>query len=142
MTFSVEERIDAPSAEVWRHLADPALMVEWMDGVESMRSGNGGALMEGGELLFRSRRKERSSTVVELRPERAMTLRSVQGPVTATYRYRMAPDDRGVRVTLDADCKARGVAFLFKPLISFMIRRVDGGQLKALKTIVEGPAQQ
>ncbi len=144
MTFAVAERIDAAPAKVWHYLTDPALMITWMNGIEAMRSDDGGPLRKGGTLVFTARGKERSSTVIELQREHAMTLRSTQGPVTATYRYRMKPDgdaNQGVRMTLEADCRARGPALLFMPLINLMIRRVDSGQLKALKSLVEGSAQ-
>ncbi len=136
MIFSVEETIEAPVGVVWRHLTDPAIMTAWMSGIEDMRLRDGGVLALGSELVFTARGAKRSTKVVEFIPEQSISLQSVQGPVTATYRYTVAPEGTATRVTLQADCAARGLAKLFMPLLRPLIRRTDGGQLKALNTAI------
>ena len=137
MIFTVEEWIEASAQEVWQHLAEPAAMSAWMSGIDDMRTADGGPVTEGSELLFVARGKERTSRVVEFHAAEALTLRSAQGPITATYRYRLRPDGAGCRATLEAECAATGWGRIMVPLIAPLIRRTDGGQMQALKQVVE-----
>jgi uncharacterized protein YndB with AHSA1/START domain len=136
MVLFAEETIDAGPDLVWRHLTTPDLMTAWMPGIESMKTRDGGPLRVDSELIFRARGADRVSDVVEYRAGERLALRSSQGPFTATYTYDIARDGAATRVTLTAECTAKGVAKFIAPLIRAMIRRVDGGQLKALKVAV------
>lgn len=133
MIFSVEETIDAPRETVWRYMTDPATMPDWMAGIENMRLADGQSMGEGAELLFAARGADRRSTVATFAPPETLVLRSVQGPVTATYRYTLTADGAVTRASLQANCAAKGWMRLVMPLLRSMIRRVDGGQLKALR---------
>lgn len=137
MIFMVEEWIEASAQEVWQHLAEPAAMNAWMSGIDDMRTADGGPMTEGSELHFIARGKERSTRVVEFRAAEALTLRSTQGPITATYRYHLRPDGARCRATLEAECTATGWGRIVVPLIAPLIRRTDGGQMQALKQVVE-----
>ena len=61
-----------------------------------------------------------------------MVLRSVQGSVTADYRYAVEPAGAGSRLTLDADVRTRGVVRLLAPVIRAAIRMADRSQLDRL----------
>ena len=139
MIFEVEQRIEAPVDRVWRHLSDPALMAAWMAGVEAMRSADGRPLALGSRLLFQARGAERTREVVAFEAGRQLDLRSVQGPITATYSYRLTPEGKATHVALAADCVAKGPAVLLTPLLRPLIRRADSGQLRALAEAVAAP---
>ena len=98
MIFEVEDRIDRSAAEVWRHLTEPDLMAAWMTSVDGLRTADGGPLRDGTRLVFTVRGAERESEVVEFETERLLSLRSTQGPVTATYRYELQPIDAATTV--------------------------------------------
>lgn len=139
MIFSVEETIDAPIDEVWRYLTETSLMQTWMPGLEQLRSHDGKPLSANSRLFFKARGRQRQSDVVAFRTCECIALRSTQGPLTATYTYGIEPagvDGGTTRVTLDADCVAKGLAKVFAPLLRTMIRRADGGQLSRLKAVV------
>lgn len=138
MIFEAEETIQAPVETVWAHMTDPASMARWMAGIDSMRTADGAPIDAGSQLIFHTRGKERSSDVHRFEPHRAMTLVSIQGPVTAEYGYRIVNgSDESTTVALQADCTARGWFRLVLPLLKPMIRRVDGNQLLDLKKLVE-----
>lgn len=134
--FTATEKIAAPASVVWRYFADPEAMGRWMPGIDAMHSRDDRPLGPGSEIVFVARGAERTSWVETCQPERELTLRSTQGPVTATYRYRLEPEDGATRVTLQARCNAKGLVKIVMPLIAIAIRRVDGKQLVALREAI------
>ncbi|SDU84984.1 SRPBCC family protein [Jiangella alkaliphila] len=106
-----------------------------MPGVDAVRPG--GETEVGTTLTVHARGKDRTSTIVALEPGRAVTLRSVQGGVTADYRYTCEPAATGTTVSLVADVRTAGLWRLLGPLIRSAIRRADAGQLDAFKRAVE-----
>ncbi len=67
-----------------------------------------------------------------------MTLRSVQGAVTADYVYSVDPvADEASRVTLTADVTTSGGMKVLAPLIRSAIAKADRGQLARFKAFVE-----
>lgn len=133
--FDVTTLIDRPVTAVWAALTDWPRAADWMPGVESVRPG--GETEVGTTLTVHARGKDRTSTIVALEPGRAVTLRSVQGGVTADYRYTCEPAAAGTTVSLVADVRTAGLWRLFGPLIRSAIRRADAGQLDAFKRAVE-----
>ena len=123
--FTAETRINRPAEEVWKRLTDWESAPRWMPGVTAMRADGPSA------LLVTARGKERRSEIVALDPGRTITLRSVQGGVTADYRYTCAADGDGTVVRLVADCRMTGPIRLLGPVIRSAIRRADGGQLQS-----------
>lgn len=136
--FSARATIDRPIEEVWASLIDWDKAPRWMRGIDSMSSD--GETTVGTRLEFVARGRERTSEVVGLEPGRSVTLRSVQGGVSADYAYRLEPvSPEATAITLDATCDADGLGWrIAGPLIRFAMRRSDGGQLDALKAEVEG----
>lgn len=134
--FAVKTTINRPVDDVWRTLVDWSLAPRWMPGVDSMVAN--GPNEVGTELLFRARGKDRPSTIAALDVGRAITLRSVQGGVTADYRYRVEPaGDSATVVHLDADCSTTGVWSVIGPLVRSAMKRTDSGQLEALRELLE-----
>ena len=131
-TLSVEEEIHRPAAEVWEALTDWKNAHKWMPGVEGMSAE--GETAAGTKLTFRARGAERSSEIVHCDAGKSIVLRSVQGGVTADYRYEILDlDGRSTRVTLVADCRVTGPLLLsiVSPLLRIAIRMSDGKQLTA-----------
>lgn len=128
--FEVTETIARPVETVWQVLTDWDRAPDWMPGVE-------GARADGTTLRFRARGKERTSQISAVDPGRSITLTSVQGGVRADYRYAITPAGAGTRTTLTADCEFTGLWRLAAPALRGLIRRTDGGQLTALKRLIE-----
>ncbi len=137
-TISVGETINRPPEEVWAVLTDWPGAVRWMNGIESMSID--GETVEGARVQFFTRGQDRESVIARCDPGRSVTLRSRQGGVTADYTYSVEPAGDGrSRVSLEAECQFSGLQYLLLgPLIRFAIRRTDGGQIAALKRVVEG----
>ena len=136
-TISVTETIDRSPGEVWEVLTDWPGAVRWMNGIESMSIE--GETVEGAHIRFHTRGQDRDSVITHCDPGRSITLRSQQGGVTADYTYSIeALGASSSRVSLEAECHFSGLLFrLLGPLIGFAIRRTDGGQIAALKRVIE-----
>ena len=127
--FTAETTIDGPVDAVWARLVDWDTAARWMSGVDELRAQ--GPTAAGTTLVFTTRGKQRTGQIVALDPGRSVTLRSIQGGVTADYVYTCVQHDKGTRVSLVADCSITGPVRLLGPVIRYAIRRADGGQLDA-----------
>ena len=137
-TLSIEESIQRPVPQVWEALTDWTNAHRWMPGIDEMTAG--GETAAGTKLTFRARGAERSSTIIHCDVGRSVVLRSVQGGVTADYRYEVHEiGERSARVTLVANCQITGLRWrVVSPLLRLAIRFSDGKQLRLLKAMVEG----
>lgn len=133
--FLVAEVIDRPAETVWSVLTDWRRAPDWMSGVDGVREAGG--TEPGTTLRFVARKRERTSEVTAVRPGESITLTSVQGGVRADYTYSVEPAEGTTRATLVADVTAGGLWRAFAPALRAMIRRTDGGQLAALKRLIE-----
>lgn len=127
--FTADTTIDRPVDVVWARLIDWDFAARWMPGVDALRAQ--GPTEIGTKLTFTTRGKERAGQIAALDPGRSITLRSVQGGVTADYVYRCTPNGDGTRVSLVADCRITGPVRLLSPMIRSAIRRADSDQLDA-----------
>jgi carbon monoxide dehydrogenase subunit G len=127
--FTALTTIDRPVAAVWARLVDWDGAARWMSGVDALRAD--GPTATGTTLVFTTRGKQRTGQIAALDPGRSITLRSVQGGVTADYVYTCARYGEGTRVSLMADCTVTGPVRLLSPMIRSAIRRADSGQLNA-----------
>lgn len=136
-TISVSEMIDCPPDQVWATLTDWPSAIRWMNGIESMSIE--GETVEGARVRFFTRGKHRDSLITHCEPGHAITLRSQQDGVTADYTYSLeSVGESQTRVSLVAECEFSGLRYrLLGPLIRFAIGRTDGGQIAALKRVIE-----
>ncbi len=125
--FTTTTTVGYPVGTVWERLVEWDAAHRWMPGVEAVRAE--GPIAAGSTVVFTARGKERRATVAALEPGRSITLRSVQGAVTADYTYECVTEGPATRVSLVADCVMTGPAQLLAPVIRYAIRRADGGQL-------------
>ena len=135
IAFEVEERVARPPQVVWDRLTDWASAPLWMAGIDAMQAR--GPTAVGTTLVFTARGKQRPSEITRVEDGRSVTLTSRQGPVTAAYTYRCEPDGDGTRIGLVADCQIRGPLRLLAPLLRWAVARTDGGQMRALKQVLE-----
>ena len=137
-SFSVEEIIRRPASQVWDTLTDWSNAHRWMPGIDRMESH--GDTVAGTQLTFQPRGADRTTTITRCDVGRSITLRSVQGGVTADYTYEVHDLGDASRVTLVASCNFQGTWWcVIAPLLRLVIRFTDGKQLKQLKALVEGP---
>ncbi len=136
IAFTAETTIAKPATEVWAALVDWDNATEWMPGIDDFRAD--GPTEVGATLAFHARGKERPATIAALEPGRSIVLRSVQGGVSADYRYDVKIlDDSTTSIALVADCTTTGAWRLLAPMLRFAMRKTDGRQLDRLKDYIE-----
>ena len=135
--FSARATLDHAPVEVWAYLTDLGNAPQWMRGVEAFEQITPGPLQVGTCLRFRARGKQRECRVTALIPCEQLALTSVQGGVTATYTYMLAPDGDGTELTLEASCTATGLWTLIHPLIVFAMKRSDASHVTNLKAAMD-----
>ena len=135
IAFEVEERVAKRPPLVWARLTDWDGAPQWMDGIDSMAAD--GPTQVGTTLLFHARGKSRPSEITRLVEGQEVTLTSRQGPVSASYTYRCQPAEDGTLLHLVADCEICGPLRIVGPLLRRLLKRTDGGQLRALKRVLE-----
>ena len=134
--FAVETTITKPADQVWQALTDWSNAHQWMAGVDWLKAEGEAAV--GTRITFRARDQDRTSTITSWQPGRSFVLRSEHAGVTADYEYAIeASSDDATVVTLTADCHMQGPWRFLAPLIRMAIRKADGGQLAALKQLLE-----
>lgn len=134
--FDAETVIAAPRTAVWAALTDWSRAPEWMDGVEELAAD--GPVAPGTVLTFTANGRARRSSILDVAPSEALTIRSELRGVVADYAYALEDDPEGTRVSLVATCATTGLQRLFGPVLRDAMRRTDSSQLEALRTVVEG----
>lgn len=133
--FDTTVRIDHPPEEVWRAVTDWERVHEWMPGIEAAVGPSD--LEPGAELRLRTTRGERISTITVCEPPRVLVVRSSTGPITAEYRYELAPATPGeTDARIVGRCSVGGVMRPLAPLIRRTLRRTDAEQLTTLRDVM------
>ena len=144
--FFVTQTIEAPVDAVWAVLSDPIRAPEWMKTVAIVEKTSEGETAKGASFRAASSKRGRgrhgrSVTVIEWEPGQRIALASKTGGISSVYDYRCeAGKDGKTQVTLLATCEGKGFFWtVTEPILIFMIKSTDGGQLKRLKKLVATP---
>ena len=105
IAFTSSATVERPAPEVWARLTDWPAAPAWMSGLESIR-------VDGPDLTFRARGRDRTARIEIVDPGRTVVVRSSQGSVSTAYTYTCNPDGPRTNLTLTADCEPsrRGLA--------------------------------
>lgn len=133
--FRVERTIHRPVDEVWAGLTNWSEAARWMSGIDRLEAG--GDTTVGTTLTFYTRGRDRTATIAECEPGQILSLRSVQGRVTADYTYTLEAKEDATVVRLVATCELRGWFGLLGPIVRLAMAQADRGQLDQLATHLE-----
>lgn len=140
IAFAASATVGHPVAVVWGRLIDWDTADRWMSGVDAVHVE--GPVAAGSTMIFTARGKERPATIVALEPGHSITIRSVQGGVTADYTYACVARGGETSLSLVADCSMTGPVRILGPVIRYAIRRADGGQLATFAATFAPPPQR
>ena len=141
--FEHSVQIARPLHEVWEYLTNPEHVPEWQSSATASRQVSDGPLDVGARLederRFLGRRARSEVEVTEFEPERLFTLHGLSGPVRFTVRHRLAEQDGGTRLDVEAEADpGHGIGRLARPMIERAAAHELKGDFERLKKILEG----
>jgi hypothetical protein len=129
-------KIDRAPATVARIMFDPANDIKWIDGAKRVEPFEGNATAIGTRVkrhgAFWGRDFTWTTETVSFEPERLLTLKYVEGPMTGQAIYEIVADGAGAKVTI----RHQG-ATLAMVGTATMLKQTLQGDLGRLKRLVE-----
>lgn len=139
--FEMTVEIEQPPEDVFAFLSDlqndPRWRREWVD---AQRTSDGPIGVGTTTSLFAKvlgRRAEAVYAVTEYDPGRAVTWKTVRGPLPLTFRRSVEAEGDGTRATMGYSGDFHGLLGLLRPLIVPMGKRARRGDLPTLKRLLE-----
>jgi uncharacterized membrane protein len=139
--FEMTVEIDRPLEEVFEFLADlendPRWRREWVDAKRTSEGPIGVGTTTSLFAQVLGRRTEAVYAVTEYDPDRAVTWKTVRGPLPLTFRRSVEAEGDGTRVTIGYAGDFHGLLGLLRPLIVPIGKRALRGDLPTLKQLLE-----
>lgn len=134
--FERSVSIARPVDEVWSLITDWSRAAEWWPRVLDV---DGPLSVEPGDMLTFSYQDTPSSATIDVVDEPSrLVIRRVNGPVTATFAYRLEPGADSTTVSLRAELAAEQALRVVAPLLRRALAHTDRSQLDLLKRLAEG----
>jgi hypothetical protein len=133
----VHQTIDRPPALVARVMFDPVNEPRWIDGAKKIGAFNGDATAIGTRVkrhgAFWGREFSWVTETSAHEPDAKLVLNYVEGPMTGSVTYEIAPDGKGSKVTL----RSNTASAMELPGQSTFLKRTLQADLGRLKRLVE-----
>jgi len=143
-SFEMTVEIDRPLEEVFAFLCDlendPRWRREWVDAKRTSKGPIGVGTTTSLFAKVLGRRIEAVYEVTEYDPSRAVSWKTVSGPLPLTFWRNVEGDGQGTRATLGYTGDFRGLRGLLRPLIVSIGKRALRGDLPTLKQRLESSA--
>ena len=140
-SFEMTVEIKRPPEEVFAFLSDlendPRWRREWVDAKRTSKGPIGVGTTTSLFAKVLGRRTEAVYAVTAYDPGRAVTWRTVTGPLPLTFRRSVEAEGDATRVTMGYAGDFRGLLGLLRPLIVLMGKRALRGDLPTLKQLLE-----
>lgn len=138
--------IAASPAEVFAVLADVRRLPEWQTGCTGVTIESDGPVARGTrfrqEITFAGRKGEQDVEVVELEPDRVLTLQVLTGPLPVRARHTLEPYAGGTRLTVVMEGDLGPLGRLAGPVVRRAAEHQFRGWFRRLKALVEGSGAQ
>ena len=140
---TTETVVARPRAEVAAFATDPRNAPRWYANIRAVEMLTDPPVLVGSRMRFVAAFLGRTITytyeVLELEPGERMTMSTASGPfpMTTTYVFEDAAD--GTRMTLRNHGSPRGFGAVAAPVMRRAIERANRKDLRAIKTLLEGP---
>jgi len=137
--------IKRPIEEAFAFLANLENDVKWHSAFVEVRKTSEGSLGVGARFLVFEGLLGRRTTgteyeVTEYEPDRIATWKTVSGPLQLKFRRTFERVEGGTRFAVSYEGEPRGFLKLAWPLITRMVKRQQGGDLRNLKELMEAHA--
>ncbi len=139
MAFVRSITIDRPIDDVWSLMTDWSRAAEWWPRVLEVE---GPTPVGSGDMLTFSYQGTQASATVDVADEPSrLVIRRVNGPVVATFDYRLGSNTNATTVSLRAELVAEQALRVVAPLLRLALAHTDRSQLGLLKELAEGPGE-
>jgi hypothetical protein len=137
--------IKRPIEEAFAFLANLENDVKWHSAFVEVRNTSGGSNGVGARFLVFEELLGRRTTgteyeVTEYEPDRIAAWKTIAGPLSLRFRRTFERVDGGTRFALRYEGEPSGVLKLAWPLITRMVKRQQGGDMRNLKELLEAHA--
>ena len=137
--------IKRPIEESFAFLADLENDVKWHSAFVEVRNTSGGSNGAGARFLVFEGLLGRRTTgteyeVTEYEPDRSAAWKTVAGPLPLKFRRTFERVDDGTRFAVRYEGEPRGFLKLAWPLITRMVKRQQGSDMRNLKDLLEARA--
>ena len=144
-SFELNIMIERPVEEAFAILANLENDVKWHSAFVEARNTSGGSLCVGARFLvfegFLGRRTPGAEyEVTEYEPNRSAAWKTVSGPLRLRFRRTFERVDGGTQFAVRYEGEPRGLLKLAWPLITRMVQRMQGGDMRKLKALMEAHA--
>jgi hypothetical protein len=141
-SFELSIVINRPIEDAFAFLANLENDVKWHSAFVEVRNMSGGSLGVGArflvfEGLFGRRIGGAVYEVTEYEPDRSASWKTVSGPLQLKFRRTFERVDGGTRFAVRYEGEPRGFIKLAWPLITRMVKRMQGGDMRDLKALME-----
>ena len=140
--FELSIVIKRPIEEAFAFLANLENDVKWHSAFVEVRKTSAGSLGVGARFLvfegvLGRRTPGTEYEVTEYEPNRIAAWKTVSGPLPLTFRRTFERVESGTRFAVRYEGEARGFVKLAWPLITRMVERQQGGDMRKLKELME-----
>lgn len=137
--------IKRPIEEAFAFLANLENDVKWHSAFVDVRKTSGGSLGVGARFLvfegvLGRRTPGTEYEVTEYEPNRIAAWKTVSGPLQLQFRRTFERVESGTRFAVRYEGQPRGFLRLAWPLITRMVKRQQGGDMRKLKELMEARA--
>ena len=134
--------IKRPIEEAFAFLANLENGVKWHSAFVEVRKTSGGSLGIGARFIvfegvLGRRTPGTEYEVTEYEPNRIAAWKTVSGPLPLTFRRTFERVESGTRFAVRYEGEPRGFLKLAWPLITRMVKRQQGGDMRKLKELME-----
>lgn len=140
-------RINRPPEEIFTYVSDLENLADWCNVIISARNISSGAIQVGtrvrSTVRFLGRWSETTFEIVECKPGRYLTIKSISGIAPCLFYYRFDPlEDGGTVVSQDAMVHLTEGSFEHpEPVVTNAVRRQIEYDLRTLRDMLEATGQ-
>jgi uncharacterized membrane protein len=139
--FELSIVIKRPIEDAFAFLANLENDVKWHSAFVEVRNMSGGSLGVGARfLVFEGRTTGTEYEVTEYEPNRIAAWKTVSGPLQLEFRRTFERVDGGTQFAVRYEGEPRGFLKLAWPLITKIVKRQQGGDMRNLKELMEARA--
>lgn len=140
--FERSEWINKTPLEIFDFITDPAQapkVIKGVIGMEKITDGPVGAGTQFRETRLMNGKEETAVLqVVACEPGRNYSVTNVTEAIEVTYHYTFVSEKEGTRVNLTCHVSASGLKKAMVPVVTAVMKKMDGDHLERLKAVMEG----